>query len=140
MADNHPTLLHRWFDEVWNQGNEAAIDELLAEDAVAHGLPGPDGEAPRGAAGFKPLFQQYRSAFPDIRIDVEDVMIDGDRMCARCIITGNHTGPGLPMPPTGQPIRVTGTCIVRVRDGKIVEGWNHFDFLSMYQQLGLQLS
>ncbi len=89
------TLLHRWFEEVWNQGNEASIDELMAADAIVHGIVGPDGKEIRGAAAFKPFFHQFRSAFSDIRITIEDCLVDGDKIAVRCMVTATHTGPGL---------------------------------------------
>ena len=134
------TLLHRWFEEVWNKGNEAAIDELMSHDAIVHGIVGPDGQDVRGPAGFKPFYHQFRTAFPDLRIVVEDCLIDGDRIAARCVVTCTHSGPGVLAAPTNRCANFTGMCIARVEHGKIVEGWNNFDFLSMYQQLGMQLS
>ena len=137
MAD---TVLHRWFEEVWNQGNEASIDELMADDAIVHGIVGHDGKEIQGAAAFKPFFHQFRTAFPDIRITIEDALVDGDKVAVRCVVTASHTGPGVMAAPTGKTAHFTGMCIARVKDGKIAEGWNNFDFLSMYQQLGMQLS
>ena len=134
-----PTLLHRWFEEVWNQQQESAIDELMANDALVHGI-GPDGQPLKGPAAFKPFFHQIRTAFPDIRITVEDALVDGDRIAVRCAVTATHTGPGMAPAPTNKMARFGGMCIARVKDGKIVEGWNNFDFLSLYQQLGMQLS
>lgn len=139
MAQVAETLLHRWFEEVWNQSNEGAIDALLAPDAMVHGLTSPDGNEIRGPAGFKPFFHQFRRAFPDLRITLEDFLVDGDRIAARCLATATHTGPGVMSAPTNKPVRVTGMCIIRVKDGKIAEGWNKFDFLSLYQQLGMEL-
>ena len=140
MAKPSETLLHRWFEEVWNQGNESVIDELMAEDAVFHGIDAPDGSAIRGPAGFKALFHHFRAAFPDIRITVEDAVVDGDKIAVRCTVTATHTGPGLMAAPTQRPANFTGMCFARIKDGKLVEGWNNFDFLAMYQQLGMQLN
>ena len=139
MAQMAETLLHRWFEEVWKQGRESSIDELLAGGALVHGIATPDGQPMRGSAGFKPFFRQFRAAFPDMHITVEDVLIDGDKIAARCGVTGTHTGPGIGAGPTQKGVSITGICIVRVKDDKIVEGWNSFDFLSLYQQLGMQL-
>jgi steroid delta-isomerase-like uncharacterized protein len=140
VAQAYATLAHRWFEEVWNQGKESAIDELLAEDAIAHGLADPaDGEI-SGPAAFKPFVRKFRTAFPDMRISVEDVVVEGDKIAARCVVTGNHTGPGLMPAPTGKSTLITGICILRVKDGKIAEGWNNFDFLTLFQQLGMQLT
>jgi steroid delta-isomerase-like uncharacterized protein len=140
MAETYDTLAHRWFEEVWNQGRESAIDELLAEDAVAHGLSDQAGDEIRGPAAFKPFVRKFRTAFPDIRIKVEDVIVEGDKIAARCFVTGTHTGPGIMSAPTGRSTQFTGICIVRVKDGKICEAWNNFDFLMLYQQLGMQLA
>ena len=140
MAQAAETIVRRWFEEVWNQKRESAIDELMADDALVHGIVGPDGNEIRGAAAFKPFFQHFCEAFPDIRITIEDVLVVGGKVAARCAVTATHTGPGVTAAPTNRSARFTGMCIVRVENGKIVEGWNNFDFLSMYQQLGMQLS
>jgi len=140
MAQPAETVLHRWFEEVWNQGRESSIDELMADGALLHGIATPDGQPMRGAADFKPFYQKFRAAFPDIRITVEDVLIDGDKLAARCSVTATHTGPGVMPRPTNKAVSITGICIARVEKGKIVEGWNNFDFLSLYQQLGMKLS
>jgi predicted ester cyclase len=135
----YETLLHRWFEEAWNQGQENTIDELLAEDFVAHGLSDPTGDAVRGPASFKPFYRQFRASFPDIHFSVEDSFVSGDKILARCRITASHTGPGITPSPTNKRVNFTGMCLVRVQDGKFLEAWNNFDFLSLYQQLGMQL-
>ena len=138
MVDGQ-TILHRWFEEVWTQRRESTIDELMADNYVSHGLPGPDGREVQGRDAFKPFFRHYCQAFPDLRIDVEDVLVDGDRVAVRCSVTGTHTGPGVAAGPTNKPATFTGMSIVRIENGKIAEAWNTFDFLSMYKQLGMTL-
>ncbi|MGA8196798.1 MAG: ester cyclase [Acetobacteraceae bacterium] len=140
MAHPRETVLHRWFEEAWNQGSEAAIDELMNDDAIVHGIAGPDGKEITGAAGFKPFFHQFRTAFPDMRITIEDTLVDGDKIAVRCTVKARHTGPGVMGAPTGKSASFSGMCIARIKDGRIVEGWNNFDFLSLYQQLGMQLN
>ena len=90
----------------------------------------------RGAAGFKPLFRQFREAFPDIEVTVEDAIAEGDKVAARCTVRASHRGDALGYAATHQPTEFTGMTIARVRGGKIVEAWNNFDFMSMHQQLG----
>ena len=102
MAQAAETVLHRWFEEVWNQKRESAIDELMADDAMVHGIVGPDGKEIRGPAAFKPFFQQFCAAFPDIRITVEDALVDGDKVAVRCAVTATHTGPGVTAAPTNK--------------------------------------
>jgi predicted ester cyclase len=136
MTGSEETLAHRWFEEVWNQKRESAIDELMAVDSIVHDIVGPDGKEIRGSAGFKPFFRHFCTAFPDMRITIEDALVDGDKIAVRCRVIATHTGPGVMPAPTS----ITGMCIIRIENGKIAEGWNNFDFLSMYRQLGMQLS
>jgi steroid delta-isomerase-like uncharacterized protein len=137
MADDAEKIVRRWFDEVWNNGKESAIDELMADGAVYHGL----GEADIvGPEAFKPFYRQFRTAFPDMHITVEHAMAQGDTAAARCTVTATHTGPGLVDSVTSKPVRFTGMVIARVNDGKVAESWNNFDFLTLYQQLGMKLT
>ncbi len=136
MSEENKAVLRRWFEEVWNKGREEAIDELFAEDGVAHGLAGDGGGKLRGPEGFKPFFQRFRDAFPDIEIVVEDIIAEGDRVAARCTVRGRHQSDSLGFAATNQPVAFDGICIVRIRDGKIVEAWNNFDFMAMFVQVG----
>ena len=141
MSENDKTsdnaaLIRRWFEEVWNKGREEAIDELFDEQGVAHGLSDAAGGALRGPAGFKPFFRSFREAFPGIEVVVEDTVSEGDKVAARCTVRGQHRGDTLGFAATNSPVDFTGVAIVRIRDGKIVEAWNNFDFMTMYQQLG----
>jgi predicted ester cyclase len=136
MAEEYETFLHRWFEEVWNKGREEAIDEMFAEDGVANGLNDEEGNALRGPEAFKTLQRAFRSAFPNMTITVEDTVTEGDKIAARCTVRATHAGEGLRVAPTNQPIEFTGMTIVRVKDGKIVEAWNEFDFMKMYSQVG----
>ncbi len=135
MAENE-TFMHRWFEEVWNQKNEKAIDEMCDENVVANGLTDAEGNTIRGIESYKNLFRTFISAYPDIKITVEDTVIEGNKIAARCKVTATHTGEGLGLTPTDQPIEITGLAIVQLKNGKIVEAWNEFDFMKMYTQLG----
>ena len=138
MTDQYETLVHRWFEEVWNKGRVEAIDEMFASDGIAHGLTDEQGNELVGPEGYKPFFQNFRSAFPDINITVADTVCEGDKIAARCIVTGRHQGHGLGLAPTGNPVEFTGMTFVRVSEGKIVEAWNNFDFTAMFDQVGLK--
>jgi steroid delta-isomerase-like uncharacterized protein len=135
MGD-HRALLLRWFDEVWNEGREAAIDELMDGDIIAHGL-GDGGQALRGRAAFKTFYRAFRGAFPDIRCTVEDVVSEGDRAAWRLSARATHRGDQLGFPATGRLVRFTAMGFVRVRDGRIVEGWNILDLLGVLEQCGM---
>ena len=136
MAETNETLLHRWFEEVWNQKSESAIEEMFAEDGIAHGLNDADGNALRGHEGFKTLHRAFLSAYPDLKITVEDTVSEGDKIAARCRVSATHSGEGLGVAPNNSEVEFTGLTIVKIRDGKIVEAWNEFDFMKMYSQIG----
>jgi steroid delta-isomerase-like uncharacterized protein len=130
-------LIHRWFEEVWNKGRTEAIDEMFAEDGIAHGLSDASGAPLRGPENFKAFHQQFRAALPDIEVIIEDTVAEGDKVAVRCTVRATHQGDGLGLAATNKPVEITGISIVRVKDGKIVEGWNNFDFMKLYQQIGL---
>ncbi|HEY8410431.1 MAG TPA: nuclear transport factor 2 family protein, partial [Pyrinomonadaceae bacterium] len=79
MSETNKALMRRWFEEVWNQGRTDAIDELLADNVVIHGLVDASGEPVRGAQAFRDFHRQFRGAFPNMNITVEDVIAEGDR-------------------------------------------------------------
>ena len=130
-------LVRRWFEEVWNQGRSEVIDELLAEDGIIHGLTDTAGNPVRGLQAFHDFHDQFRGAFPDIIVSVEDAIAEGDKVVTRCSVRGQHTGDSLGFKATNAPVKFDGVAIVRIENGKIVEAWNHFDFMEMNRQLGL---
>lgn len=140
MTEPRRTLLHEWFDEVWNKGRAEAIDELFAEDGVAHGLVDAAGNELVGPAGYRPFFEAFKTAFPNLRVDVVDTICEGDKIVARCEVRGTHTGNALGMIASNRPVLFTGIAIVRVADGKIAEAWNNFDFQALHAQTSAQPS
>ena len=141
MEQNTPAankaLIRRWFEEVWNKGRVEAIDEMFAADGVAHGLSDEPGKTMKGPDDFRPFHDIFRGAFPDIEVVVEDTIAEGDLVAARCSVRGKHTGDHLGVAASNAPVEFTGMAIVRIKDGKIVEAWNNFDFLAMNRQIGI---
>jgi steroid delta-isomerase-like uncharacterized protein len=135
-AEDNKALVRRWFDEVWNKGRADAIDEMFARDGIAHGLSDDPASPLRGPKGFLPFHAQFREAFPDIVVVVEDQIAEGDKVAVRCSVHGKHAGDSLGFKATQAPVEFTGMTIVRIKDSKIVEAWNNFDFMKMYRQLG----
>ncbi len=139
MSGGQPSaeaLIRRWFDEVWNQGMSQTIDELLPEDAVMWGVGRPE-ESSQGATAFKEFYRAMRSACPDAKIVLDQVVLQGDTAFARWTATMTHTGDGLGLPATNRTVTIWGMSACRVRDGKIVEGWNVWDQIGMARQLGV---
>ena len=134
--EQNKAVIRRWFEEVWNKGRADAIPELFADEGVAHGLSDDAANPLRGPAGFLPFHAQFREAFPNIEVVVEDQIAEGDLVATRCSVRGKHTGHSLGFAATQAPVEFTGVTITRIKDGKIVEAWNNFDFMKMYRQLG----
>ncbi len=133
MSTNARQLVHRWFEEVWNQGREETIDELFAADGITYGL----GEMQDaiGPPGFKVFFRNLRGAFPDIHITIKDTVAEDDKVALRVEITGTHSGNGLGIAPTGKKVSVQGICVIHAAGGKLVAGWNSWDQLGLLRQL-----
>ena len=132
MRPTTDEMARQWFEQVWNQGNEEAIDRMLAPDGRIHGL----GGEMVGPDGFKPMWRTFRSAFSDLHVTVERTIVDGDTCVAQVRVRGRHTGDALGAPASGRQIIIDGVTILRSDGDQFVEGWNVFDFLGMYQQLG----
>jgi len=133
MAATPDGVMRQWFKEVWNERNPEAIDKLMSADAKVHGLAG----VPIiGASAFKPFHKTFCDSFNDFQIEITQSLVDGDRVAVLCHVTGKHDGDALGGKATQQPIDFWGMTMGRIENGQIVEGWNTFDFLTMYQQLG----
>jgi len=137
MSEENKQLVRRWFDEVWNNGRADAIEEMFAENGIAHGL-GDDPSNPiRGPRDFRPFHTVFREAFPNMNIVIEDLIAEGDKVAARCSVRAKHEGHFLGRAATQSPVHFSGMTIVRIADGKIVEAWNNFDFMVLHKQVGL---
>jgi predicted ester cyclase len=135
VSEKNKALVRRWFEEVWNQGREATIDELFPAEGVAHGL-GDSQIDVHGPAEFKPFVANIRGSIPDIHIHLEDILCEGDRVVTRILLQGTHGGQGLGVAPTGRKVSIQGIVILRIVDGQIVEGWNSYDQLGLLRQTG----
>lgn len=131
MTASERELGRTWFEQVWNQRRRDAIAQLLMPDAVLHD----GGTETTGPDGFYPFFDRLDAAFSDLRVDVQDTIAEGDKVCVRWLCTARHTGDRLGMPPTGVTINVTGTTILRVTGERIAEGWQNWDMLGMLEQI-----
>ena len=137
MSEENKQLVRRWFEEVWNKGRAELIEELFDEYGIAHGLSDDPAKPIKGPTDYTPFYKQFREAFPNMRIVIEDLVAEGDKVAARCSVRGKHEGNFRGIAPTQSPVDFTGMTILRIADGKIVEAWNNFDFLTMNKQCGL---
>ncbi|MGH9632948.1 MAG: ester cyclase [Bryobacteraceae bacterium] len=113
-------------------GRRSAYFDLYSEDAVLHGYEGVN----PGIESIKQFYAGIWSAFPDARVNLEDVIELADKVVLRFVMTGTHRGPILGVAPTGKSIRLPGMTILRFQNGKCVERWSVADFLSVLAQLG----
>ena len=130
-------IIRRWFHEIWNERKESTIDELAHPDIVARGLRNADGTEVKGIPEFKQFFKVFTAAFPDVRAEIDFTLSEGDKVMAFMRCTGTHKGDELGLKATHKGVDFNGVAVIRVKDGKAVEAWNVFDFVTMYQQLGV---
>jgi predicted ester cyclase len=137
MSEENKALIRRWFEEVWNKGRADAIDEMLDEKGIVHGLSDDPANPLKGPSDFRPFHTLFRDAFPNMMIVVEDTVAEGDKVAARCSVRARHEGEFMGKAATQAPVEFTGIAIVRIYNGKIVEAWNNFDFMILHKQVGL---
>jgi len=126
----------RVWEEVFDKGNLAAISELFAPEYVFHS---PLGMQAKGPEGFKQIIAMMRTAFPDMRTTVDDMVAEGDRVVSRFTMRGTFKGEMMGMKPTGKQFEIKAVVIVRWADGKEVEAFEFFDTLPFYRQLGIPI-
>lgn len=135
-ADNK-AVVQRFHEAAFNQLDPTAVDTLLAPDYVRHDPAFPGG-ANREAT--KRLIAMLRNGVPDVRHSWDDQLVDGDRVVTRWSATGTHSGTLFGAKPRqqGKQLKMTGTFIDRVENGRIVETWAEWDQLNMLRQIGVE--
>ena len=130
---SNETTMRRLY-ELISAGDIDGFADHLADGFVEHEqLPGLE----QSKEGVRQLFSMYRAAFPDLRMEPEDVLASGEKVVARVLATGTHQGEFLGIPATGRRIEVAVIDIMRFgEDGLVHEHWGLFDSLGMMQQLG----
>jgi len=124
------------FQQAFTHGHLSALDEVCALDLLDHSTAASPGQ-PAGLAGFKARVAGHRTGFPDLRLEIENMVVEGDLVAYQWTMSGTHTGPYMGRPPSGHPMRIVGMNLERVQDGQIVEHWSYPDKLALMQQLGM---
>ena len=136
MATNeNKAIARRLIDEVFNLGNLDVVDEIIAPGFKHHDPNSEEGSM--GPKGFKQLLERYWRAFPDLQMELQQQIAEGDLVVDRWIARGTHQGELMGRAPTGKKVETSGITIHRITNGKIVETWNNYDGLTMLQQLGV---
>jgi steroid delta-isomerase-like uncharacterized protein len=123
-------IVRRVYEEVVNNHNVDLLSSYFSPDYVNHKNPG-------GLEGTKQLFLMLFEAFPDVRVSVESIGAEGDRVWVRITMRGTQLGPYMGVPPTGKTFEATTVNEVRIDNGMLAEEWGVTDTLAMMQQLGL---
>jgi steroid delta-isomerase-like uncharacterized protein len=134
MAYDNAALARRFIDEVWCKGNLGVVDEILSPSCVLHD---PIAGDLKGIDALKARVREYRSAFPDLRIDIDELIVAGEKVVTRWTASGTHKGPLMGIPPTGRTSAVSGMEIAHFVNGKVVEDWTTWDTLKFMQSLGV---
>ena len=133
-TEQNKALARRMVEEIFNRGNTSKADEFLAPDFVEREELPPG--IPRDREGVKQLTTIFRSAFPDFKVTIDDLVAEGDKVVIRATWSGTQKGEFMGVPPTGKSISIGVIDIIRIAEGKYVEHWGIMDSMAMMQQLG----
>ena len=138
MSEELKATIRRVNDEAWNKGNLDALDELYAADYVYHRPPFLDVE---GLEAFKQYIADLRTAYADLQLTLDEIIVEGNTSTSRWTYRGTHKGrsPAFDIPPTGKQVTFTGCTVNHWVEGKIVEDWNSIGYLDLLQQLGFKI-
>lgn len=128
-------VMRRIYAEVFTQGNVDLIDKLMDEDFVEHEDVPPG--IPPGREASKAMIAMMRSAFPDFRADVDELLQDGNKVIARARFSGTHQGEFMGMPATGNAFDINVIDIIEFQGDKAIAHWGVMDTAKMMEQLGV---
>jgi steroid delta-isomerase-like uncharacterized protein len=134
-VEENKTIVRRFLEEAWNNQDTAVLDEVMDDNYVGHDPGFPGGEI-RGREALKEILRQARAGIPDARIEIEDVLGEGDRTLVRFILHGTHQGELFGVPASGRRVRVVTLLVSRLAGARIVEEWAIKDMLGLLQQIG----
>ena len=130
-TEENKRICDELFPLAWNHGDFSLVDQHVSPDIVDHF------DHSQGIDAFKGVILMFRGAFPDLHLTIEDSLADRDRVVHRWRMDGTQQGELLGIPASGKALTWTGTTIVRMEDGRIVERWANVDILAILQQLGV---
>lgn len=131
MADFRETVVFRWLS-AGDRGDVEAFDDLLHPDAVVHA---PAGLSTTSAESEKRVWREALAAMPDLRHEVQEVVVDGDVEMARVIVTGTMTAAFGGISGSGRSFTMDQAVITHLRDGRIVEAWEIADIAALRNQV-----
>lgn len=121
--------------QLWNEGNLDLVEQIYAPDVVRHDY-GVNKDIV-GLDGQKVMISEFRTAFPDLILTIDEMIIEEGAVALKWTLTGTNTGPLPDMDPTGNSVQLKGVSIVHTIEGKATEIWDVYNQMDMMQQLGL---
>lgn len=138
VKDRAPSRLERnketareFIDRVFVHQEDAAIDELVAEDFLPHTF----GPMPHGREGLRAGMRRAAAGVSEARFEIHDMIAEGDRVAVRLTPSARHTGPFMGIEPTGNRYSIDEIHVFGIRDGRVAEHWHAFDTMSLLAQL-----
>ena len=123
------------YQEAYNRNNLDALEQIMSDEVLT---PTSLSGFPPGLEGAKAIHRKTLIGMPDIHTEIDELIAEGDKVVARCTMTGTHTGDFFGIPANGKSISVNAVYIVRIADGRIVEHWGLEDVDTLLRQLGVR--
>ena len=136
MSEDLKLNMQKLIEQAYNVGNLDVIDELIGPTYVRHQPPMKKVE---GVADYKTFIEEVRSAYSNFKMEIEEILAEGDKTVTRLILSGKHTGktPTIQAPATGREVAMKGCTVSAWKDGKVVEEWVYNDYMGLTQQFGV---
>lgn len=132
--EENKALVRRFVEEIFEQGRQDTVDELLADDFVPHTWPS-TGD-PKG--DLKRAIDRVSTGLADAKMTIEDMIAEDDRVAVRLTSSARQVGEFMGMPPSGRSYTIGEIHIFRISDGRVAEHWHQLDLTGMMRQLGAQ--
>jgi steroid delta-isomerase-like uncharacterized protein len=136
-TDRNKAVYRQFIQEAFNEARFDHLDALVASDYVVHDRPP---GLPTGRDAVPAIVASMRAAFPDLTLTIDELVAEGDVVCARSTFRGTHRGPIFGVAATGRAVEVSGLTMVRFRDGQLIESWVRNDQTGLLAQLGADRS
>lgn len=135
IEEENKNIARRFYETIVKNKDLSIIEDYVAENSIDHTpfLP----NQPQGPEGTRQVYSKVFEAFPDLQVNVEDQIAEGDKVVNRITMTGTHKGEFMGIPPTGKKGTAKLIDIVRIADGKVVERWGLMDQADLMRQLGV---
>ncbi|MEO8604097.1 MAG: ester cyclase [bacterium] len=128
--------IRRWFEEIWNLRRFATIDEFWGPATAVHDA-SPQASEVTQAKDFRAMAEDLLAAFPDLHMQIHEVIGEGNYAALRFTATGTHRGVWMGVPATGRSFKIGGLALAEWNGDTLVRGWNNIDLLSLMTELGL---